>query len=442
MSTAILSTLHEPVIKRLPTIEPAIFCMGLLIFIGFSLVGCASQPLETRGFDTDIKTVSARSPGGLSLICQTSNGTCFNQYPMLNKSECQCAGAGGMVGGKAIINPVPGTLADLSSVATVFFATDRNRTSEAGPESMFSASRSDTISYGLARVSIPATHQTGYLEAPSAFIRLRFLENAQKHVLLMQTKIMDKDAYFRAVQDRVASSPKEDAFIFIHGFNVSFENAARRTAQIAYDLGFRGAPVFYSWPSRGSPTPLGYSADSQTIEWSKENLKRFLDDFLSKTKAKNVYLVAHSMGNRALTAAFVALLNEKPTLRSRVKEMILAAPDIDAGIFKRDIAPAMVKLGEPITLYASSTDRALQLAHIANGFPRAGDAGPGMVVVNGVETIDATAINTSFLGHSSFAETREILNDWQYIIEQGLRASQRAGLMQPSSTRPYWTFKK
>ncbi|HEY8360578.1 MAG TPA: alpha/beta hydrolase, partial [Ramlibacter sp.] len=70
----------------------------------------------------------------------------------------------------------------------------------------------------------------------------------------------------------------------------------------------------------------------------------------SLSDAPNVYLTAHSMGNRAQTRALVSLLAEKPTLRSRLKEeVILTAPDIDADVFRRDIAPALVKAGRPVT---------------------------------------------------------------------------------------------
>ena len=48
--------------------------------------------------------------------------------------------------------------------------------------------------------------------------------------------------------------------VFIHGFNVPFEDAIYRTAQLAHDLDFDGAPILYSWPSRG--TMLGYVAAS------------------------------------------------------------------------------------------------------------------------------------------------------------------------------------
>jgi esterase/lipase superfamily enzyme len=42
----------------------------------------------------------------------------------------------------------------------------------------------------------------------------------------------------------------KDAFIFVNGCNVSFEDAARRTGQFAYDLEFLGVLIFY-WPSNG-----------------------------------------------------------------------------------------------------------------------------------------------------------------------------------------------
>src|SRR5262245_28654371 len=118
----------------------------------------------------------------------------------------------------------------------------------------------------------------------------------------------------------------------IHGYNVTFEDAARRTAQIAYDLGFSGAPVFYSWLSQGTVT--SYTIDESNIEWTQASLRIFLEDFFARSTAHNVYLIAHSMGNRALTHAVSSLLNENPTLKNHLRELILAAPDIDAEVFK------------------------------------------------------------------------------------------------------------
>src|SRR5262249_2696270 len=44
-------------------------------------------------------------------------------------------------------------------------------------------------------------------------------------------------------------------------FNVTFEDAVRRRAQIAYDLQFPGTPIRYSWPSQGTAVPFGCTTD-------------------------------------------------------------------------------------------------------------------------------------------------------------------------------------
>jgi len=70
---------------------------------------------------------------------------------------------------------------------------------------------------------------------------------------------------------------------------------------------------------------LAYTADEQSVEWGQANLKTFLEEFFMRSEAQNIYLIAHSMGNRALTRAVGMLLAEKPNLRERLKEVILAA---------------------------------------------------------------------------------------------------------------------
>jgi esterase/lipase superfamily enzyme len=36
-----------------------------------------------------------------------------------------------------------------------------------------------------------------------------------------------------------------EALVFVHGYNVNFNDAVRRAAQIAYDLEFAGIPMVY-----------------------------------------------------------------------------------------------------------------------------------------------------------------------------------------------------
>jgi esterase/lipase superfamily enzyme len=323
-------------------------------------------------------------------------------------------------------------------VQRVFYATDRKRSASAIANDFFTGERGE-LSLGLCYVSIPRDHRLGQLEAPSIF-RLEFSENLARHVVLQTVSPMTREGWLRMVGQRVGQSPRKRAFVFIHGYNVSFAEAARRTAQISYDLAFDGAPVFYSWPSQG--TEVGYTRDEQNIEWAQTNVRAFLDLFFSSSGADEVYLIAHSMGNRALTRAVGGLLTEKPEYRARLKEVILAAPDVDAEVFRRDIAPALANTGRPITLYASSGDKALQLSKQVHGYPRAGDSGPGLLVMPGIETVDASLVETGFLGHSYFADTRSVIGDIFELIRSGSRAASRGALTQVSTpTGPYWQFR-
>jgi esterase/lipase superfamily enzyme len=99
--------------------------------------------------------------------------------------------------------------------------------------------------------------------------------------------------------------------VFIHGYNVSFFEAARRTAQLHWDLGFRGTPAFFSWPSGGSL--LDYWADEASSEWAASHLREFLDLLAKRSGAKKIHLIAHSMGNRPLSRALAEIGSRNPT---------------------------------------------------------------------------------------------------------------------------------
>ena len=59
------------------------------------------------------------------------------------------------------------------------------------------------------------------------------------------------------------------------------------------------------------------------------------------------------------------------------------------------------------------------------GYPRIGDSGEELILIDGIETIDASGIDTSFLSHSYFADTSSIILDIFNLIKIGKRASKR-----------------
>ncbi len=300
----------------------------------------------------------------------------------------------------------------------------------------FTGKRGEGITYGSLFISIPHDHTVGAIERPTLW-KLEFEEDARRHMVIMRRYVYNRDEFLEGIRNTIRNG-SDSSFVFVHGYNVSFDDAARRTAQITYDLNFRGAPVFYSWPSQASLQ--GYTIDENNVQWSEANLKAFLLDYARNSGTKDIYLIAHSMGNRALTGAVRALFTEHPELKGRFKEIILTAPDIDAEIFKRDIAPALAAGCDKITLYVSDGDKALLASKQVHGYARAGDSAEGIVLAPGIETVDASGLDTSFLEHSYFAESGSVLKDIRRLVLEGLRAAQRGLTERQATAGRYWKF--
>ncbi len=323
------------------------------------------------------------------------------------------------------------------AVVKVYYATDRKRTGDSDPANIYAGDRGD-LSLGFCTVSIPRDHRMGALEAPSVW-RLEFSNDPEHFVVLLSVTEADQANFFKDVATRVRASPGKLAFIFVHGYNVTFADAARRTAQMAYDLGFDGAPVFYSWPSQASYA--AYKVDETNAEWAVLDFKNFLKDFAEQSQADSIFLIAHSMGSRVLAGALKELVLEDPAIRPKFKEIIFAAPDIDADTFRRDIAPKILSKTRSATLYASSGDYALMASKKFAGYRRAGDAGGGVTIAPGLDTIDASNIRTDFVGHSYYGDSDSVLGDLRDLILLRKRAEQRSRLTPlVSGTNRYWTF--
>jgi esterase/lipase superfamily enzyme len=321
--------------------------------------------------------------------------------------------------------------------AGLFWHEANNAPSARGAERAYGNQRGE-LEMGICEVTIPKSHEQGRLESPS-ILRLEVRENAARHVVLRSVESRSDDAFFQELHAAVARSPQREALIFIHGYNVSFEDAARRTGQMAHDLKLKGAPIFYSWPSQGGL--LKYTVDETNVVWTVPHLKRFLLDVVRRSDARSVNLIAHSMGNRALTAALRELEFELAEDSRMFNQIVLAAPDIDAEIFRRDIAPAITKTARGVTLYASSKDRALAASKKVHGYPRAGESRPHLTVLPDIETIDVSQVDTSLLGHSYYGGSRRILDDIGVLIRENLPASRRNLAPTRSEGMTYWVLR-
>ncbi len=319
-------------------------------------------------------------------------------------------------------------------LVNVYWATHRAPTGSQAPAEMFGG-RAGELGFGVAEVSVPRDRAPGEIPRPSVWT-LEFRPDPNRHMILNSVTPLDgRDAFFTRVRGVVGATERREVFVFIHGYNTSFEGAAIRTAQLAVDMNLDGAPILYSWPSRASL--LGYAADTRTAADQRmiDDLAEFLADVAGRTGAERVHLVAHSMGNRFLVRALDRLSQRADALR--FDEVVLAAPDVAVDEFEATW-PRIAGLGERFTLYASQRDRALQISERINGMRRIGDARE-IVTADGIQTVDTTAASAGLLGHDDFAGSA--LADFRAVMWLSLAPERRCVLETAEHEgRRYWAF--
>lgn len=309
----------------------------------------------------------------------------------------------------------------------VFFATDRERNERAKTAKDMFTTKRGRLEYGVCQVSVPDNHERGEIETKKWY---QWKEDPRKHILILEPlQLLDRNGFVREVKGRVGKGSNRQVLVFVHGYNVSFESALQRTAQLAHDLEFPGAAICYSWPSGNSGN---YATDWTNAEWTTPHCVEFLELVATQLGATKVDLVAHSMGSRVLTNALKETAVRWGSLSDRplFHQVVLAAPDLDAEIFRTQIAPAIRRTGQRLTVYTSTKDKALQLSETVNGYARLGSGGATLAMFRDLpwlECVDATALlDDSWLGlrHSYYGDSPQLIRDMRQVLN-GLNAPAR-----------------
>lgn len=122
---------------------------------------------------------------------------------------------------------------------------------------------------------------------------------------------------------------------------------------------------------------------------------------------------------------------------------MLAAPDINAEIFREKILPGLAALDVHRTIYASSSDVALRASKIVHDYRRVGETDGGVLTFSGFETIDATAaapIVRSF-GHSYVVDSTKVLGDIADTLYLNFNADQRSLPQDGTPLENWWVLK-
>ncbi len=306
---------------------------------------------------------------------------------------------------------------------TIFLATTRRYVQSDRAGDRYGPDDADSLQFAAVTVNVPPYSARGTGELP----RQSSLSSAfssgptpSKEFFVASVIQADSNRFVQRIAADLAGTRSRNILIFVHGFNTSFEDAAVRAAQIAADLNFDGTVVLFSWPSAASVT--SYVRDQQAARNAGFHFLRLLRGTLVAAQPDHVELLAHSMGSETVAKA----LSLAPVIDSlpRFDQVVFAAPDLDRRVFGREILPRLGTRATRVTLYASNDDDALRASRAVNGVWRLGLGGDSLVVIKGMDTIDATRVRADALGHTLFGN-QAFLADLSSLLAEGKSPAER-----------------
>ena len=214
--------------------------------------------------------------------------------------------------------------------------------------------------------------------------------------------------------------------LYVHGARRDFDLAAMDLALVVYEADLQSVPVFFSWPSGMSV--LGYAGDATNMRWATNDLRDTLKHLLNQPSVDTVHIAAHSIGNSGLLDALERLSRDDEARIDKIGEVILASPDVDTGLFRREYLPMLRRICSRITLYATENDVPLQASQKVNRNYRLGDASSEIFIEDGIETIVFSDVVTFMNSHDAIIEIGNLQADLHYLLEDRLGAGERPNL--------------
>ncbi|MGO9942555.1 MAG: alpha/beta hydrolase [Rhodoblastus sp.] len=333
-----------------------------------------------------------RAKPGLTAVCLAS---------IMALTACSGRSSGGLI-------PVKETAPGASAV-NVLVATTRKPSDL--PGQLYSGERDDEVNFANITVSIPpdANRKIGDVQVSSSEVG-----DPSRDFVALRTERIDEAQALKVLHQSLRHARKKEVLVFVHGFNTRFGEAVFRMAQIAHDSNLVAVPILFTWPSRGDL--FSYTYDRESANYSRDALEKLLQALQRDPDVGEIDILAHSMGNWVTLEALRQMAIRDKRLAPKIKNVMLAAPDVDMYVFRRQIAE-MGQPRPPFTLFVSRDDEALRISRkVWGGVPRIGAVDPNaepfrsQFSEENITVIDLTDVTTDDrLNHSKFAESPEVV---------------------------------
>ena len=306
------------------------------------------------------------------------------------------------------------------------------------PGVMFGGSRGRGLDFADIVVSIPpaGARQPGDVTVPSSLPA-----NPERDFAILRADRMDLAQAKANFDARIKRTPGRRVLIFVHGFNTRFEEAVYRFAQIVHDARVDVAPVLFTWPSGGNVTDYVYDRDSAV--YSRDAFEVVLQALVKDPNVDSISILAHSMGNYLAIESLRQMSIRDRGLSPKIRDVMLASPDIDVDVFRRQIAE--IDAGPrpaQFTLFIARDDRALGLSSfLARDSTRLGSLDPNKepyrsILEQGrVQVIDLTGTaSNDFTNHGRFASGEVVGAIGERLAEGQSLSEAKGGLVESLGT--------
>jgi esterase/lipase superfamily enzyme len=221
------------------------------------------------------------------------------------------------------------------------------------------------------------------------------------------------ESFRRVIVEQLERTPRKEIFVFVHGFNNTFEDASFALAELWHFLGRIGVPIVYTWPA-GHPGLFGYTYDRESSEFTIYHLRMILSLLAGFPEVEKIHLIAHSRGTdvaltalRELTiAARAAGLD--PRKEFKIHNLVLAAPDLDVEVATQRIVGDKLPLStNRFTIYTSPEDKAIGAATRLFASPRGrlGTFGQDQLTGMTKEAVEYGNANFAFVNFNSASDS-------------------------------------
>lgn len=304
-----------------------------------------------------------------------------------------------------VLQPARAVAADAIKVP-ILVATTRKPSKT--PGLLYSGDRGTSISLNSLTVTLPPDHnrQIGQVQWPA-----RLPANPDREFSVMDVQKVESEQqimeWFRQHRKK-----QGQVLIFVHGFNNTYADAVFRLAQVVHDSRTEASPILFTWPSRGRV--FDYLYDKESASYSRRALEDLILQAAKSPDVREVTILAHSMGGWLAVEALRGVAMREKSIPEKVRNVILASPDIDVDVFRRQFMEMGPKKPD-LTILTSKRDKALGAARwLSGGIDRVGSSDPGpylpMLKELGVTVIDtSSAASSDPLGHNAFADSPEVV---------------------------------